>query len=164
MYPRYAYVAPPGYLPNGQPGPDQPELGEDGPKSDFAFDLALGTAFPLGLGPQLGLELPARILLSVELGWMPAAYGSAVVGIIEACGVVERVQPTGRGLRLRIHAPFPIAPGASLAVNGVCLTAIGAATYDVVPETLSKTNLGSLKTGSRVNLERAEIQIGRAHV
>lgn len=49
--------------------------------------------------------------------------------------------------------------GDSIAVNGVCLTArdFGSGTFsaDVMPETLRKTNLGNLKTGSLVNLERA---------
>ncbi len=49
--------------------------------------------------------------------------------------------------------------GDSIAVNGVCLTArdFGEGTFsaDVMPETLRKTNLGNLKRGSRVNLERA---------
>ena len=48
--------------------------------------------------------------------------------------------------------------GASIAVNGTCLTATairrGRVSFDVVPETLRKTNLGSLKKGDRVNIER----------
>jgi riboflavin synthase len=48
--------------------------------------------------------------------------------------------------------------GASIAVNGVCLTAVRIAKdsfgADLAPETLSRSNLGSLKPGSRVNLER----------
>ena len=50
-------------------------------------------------------------------------------------------------------------PGDSIAVNGVCLTArsFGGGTFsaDVMPETIRKTNLGNLKRGSMVNLERA---------
>ncbi|HEV2908968.1 MAG TPA: riboflavin synthase [Candidatus Eremiobacteraceae bacterium] len=48
-------------------------------------------------------------------------------------------------------------PGASVNVNGVCLTVVhlhdGKLEFDVVPETLSRTNLGSLETGDVVNLE-----------
>jgi riboflavin synthase len=50
-------------------------------------------------------------------------------------------------------------PGSSIAVNGVCLTAVQVETdsfwCDLSPETLARTNLGSLQQGSRVNLERA---------
>jgi riboflavin synthase len=52
-----------------------------------------------------------------------------------------------------------IANGDSIAVNGVCLTAVDVASdsfaADVSPETLDKTTLGGLVSGSRVNLERA---------
>ena len=48
--------------------------------------------------------------------------------------------------------------GASLAVNGVCLTAVSVSddtvTLDIVPETLQRTNLGELEVGGQVNLER----------
>jgi hypothetical protein len=70
-----------------QPYPQQPIIPAEEPEPEPPFfDLAVGTAFPLGLGPQLSLELPARILLQGELGWMPAAYGSAVVGIMSSVG------------------------------------------------------------------------------
>lgn len=49
--------------------------------------------------------------------------------------------------------------GESIAINGVCLTIAeqmpGELAFDVIPETLSKTNLGLLKTGDRVHVERA---------
>jgi hypothetical protein len=76
----------PGY--SGNPAyapPYQPDATEE-EESGFAFDLAAGTQFPLGFGPQLGLEIPGRILLQAELGWMPGFYGSAIVGMIEAFG------------------------------------------------------------------------------
>ncbi|MEZ4439997.1 MAG: hypothetical protein R3B72_12950 [Polyangiaceae bacterium] len=46
----------------------------------------MGTQFPLGFGPQVSLEIPGRILFQGELLWMPGAYGSAIVGLIEAFG------------------------------------------------------------------------------
>jgi len=53
--------------------------------------------------------------------------------------------------------------GTSIAVNGTCLTVTairnGKASFDVVPETLQKTNLGELGKGSRVNIERS-LKIG----
>ncbi len=79
-------------------------------------------------------------------------------GLIEAVGRVVALEqlPEG-GARLTIGA-FPVAVGESLAVNGVCLTVQHAEgshlSFDLVPETLRRTNLGDLKAGDRVNLER----------
>jgi riboflavin synthase len=78
-------------------------------------------------------------------------------GIIEATGSVRAARRTSQGLRLEMDAPWKIPEGASVAVNGVCLSSLegkGLA-FDVIPETLSRTTLGSLRAGSRVNLERA---------
>ncbi|TMQ59700.1 MAG: riboflavin synthase [Candidatus Eisenbacteria bacterium] len=83
-------------------------------------------------------------------------------GIVERIGRVERVERTPEGsARLAIRAGFgtPPPPGASVAVNGVCLT-VESAHGDLihataVPETLRQTTLGRLSAGSRVNLERA---------
>ena len=84
-------------------------------------------------------------------------------GIIETTGVIASLTPHGEDLTLRIHAPdldiSACQPGDSIAVNGVCLTAVelGAEyfTADVSVETLTLTTLGALHSGSRVNLERA---------
>src|SRR3972149_2986063 len=81
-------------------------------------------------------------------------------GLIEAVGEVGEVKPTPAGFRLRITSTLADerAPGASLAVNGVCLTVIAADAdgihMDVSPETVRVTSLGGLKRGSLVNLER----------
>jgi len=83
-------------------------------------------------------------------------------GIVERLGRVESMErdPSG-GAKLRIRAEFdlPPAPGASVAVNGVCLTVEGVTEgvfhASAVPETLRRTTLGFLATGARVNLERA---------
>ncbi len=88
-------------------------------------------------------------------------------GIIEAVGAVESIQiHSDGGARIAVRA-FPMAVGESLAVNGVCLTvqrAEGDLLYfDAVSETLRRTNLGDLKAGDCVNLERpltAESRIG----
>jgi riboflavin synthase len=81
-------------------------------------------------------------------------------GLVEAVGeLIERV-PTSGGFRLRIATDLApsLTPGDSLAVNGVCLTVVTAAGQEVSaeigPETLRVTTLGSLPSGSRVNLER----------
>lgn len=78
-------------------------------------------------------------------------------GIVEEVGTVKAVSPT----RLTIAASKVVedtSAGGSVAVNGVCLTAIEIATdsfsVDVMPETLRRTNLGSLEPGDVVNLER----------
>ena len=79
-------------------------------------------------------------------------------GIITALGEVEQLE----GAKLTISAPVivgELALGKSVAVNGVCLTAIavnsekGEFMADVSPETLRRTNLGLLKPKDRVNLE-----------
>ena len=82
-------------------------------------------------------------------------------GIIEQVGEVAEFKPTPAGFRLRLIAGLApeLAPGESLAVNGVCLT-VGSAGADgihmeVSPETVRVSALGSLKLGASVNLERA---------
>ena len=71
--------------------------------------------------------------------------------------------------RLELDLPFDsfdgLEAGASLAVNGCCLTfredSKGIASFDLLDETLEKTNLGNLKQGSLVNLERSLLANGR---
>jgi len=81
-------------------------------------------------------------------------------GLVEAVGELIEREPTAGGFRLRIASELAreLTPGDSLAVNGVCLTVVSAATGDVHadigPETVRVTTLGSLRHGSRVNLER----------
>jgi riboflavin synthase len=83
-------------------------------------------------------------------------------GLIEGLGTIQRLEKNGQGLRLWFKAGFPWPDpllGESIAVNGVCLTATswqgGVVSVDVSGETLSRSTLGLLKTGSGVNLERA---------
>jgi riboflavin synthase len=81
-------------------------------------------------------------------------------GLVEATGELVERKPTSGGCRLRIASPLApqLAPGDSLAVNGVCLTVILAQNAeihaDVGPETIRVTTLGSLEHGAMVNLER----------
>jgi riboflavin synthase len=81
-------------------------------------------------------------------------------GLIEALGEVAEVKPTPAGFRLRLTTPLApeLTSGESLAVNGVCLTVVAADAEgvhaDISPETARVSTLGSLKRGSRVNLER----------
>ena len=84
-------------------------------------------------------------------------------GIVEDVGSVARIEPGRHGGRvLQIRTAFPpesMAIGDSICTNGVCLTATaiggGAFTADAGPETLSRTTIGQLKVGSKVNLERS---------
>ena len=81
-------------------------------------------------------------------------------GLIETVGRVVEVKSTGGGTRLRIHTGLAseLAPGDSLAVNGVCLTVVlaeeGDVHADIGPETARVTTLGSLRRDQDVNLER----------
>jgi riboflavin synthase len=83
-------------------------------------------------------------------------------GIIEEMGAVRALVKTLAGARLIILAKTvmdDLRVGASISVNGVCLTVVErddkTFTVDVSPETLGVTNLGELSAGSPVNLERA---------
>jgi riboflavin synthase len=81
-------------------------------------------------------------------------------GLIEAMGEVAELKPVPSGFRLRVTTPIApeVAPGDSIAVNGVCLTAVSsddsAIHADISPETARVTALGSLSRGALVNLER----------
>lgn len=90
-------------------------------------------------------------------------------GLIEAVGEVVELKGTGAGLRLRFRTALAreIAPGDSIAVNGVCLTATHVQQdeihADVGPETARVTTLASLHRAQPVNLERpmrADARVG----
>lgn len=89
-------------------------------------------------------------------------------GIVEEVGTVERVQRGARSAVLHIKArtvPEDLRLGDSVAVNGVCLTVVshhaGGFAADVMHETLDRSALADLRSGSRVNLERAMAANGR---
>jgi riboflavin synthase len=82
-------------------------------------------------------------------------------GIIEATGTVEALQATEAGARLSVTTKLDVGAlplGASIAVDGVCLTVVeraaGRFAADLGPETLARTTLGTLAPGARVHLER----------
>lgn len=83
-------------------------------------------------------------------------------GIIEAMGAVVRLLRRGGAIRLEVRSPVQMLEdlkiGDSIAVNGACVTVtdVEADVFaaDLVPETLGRTNLGTLQTGEEVNLER----------
>ena len=83
-------------------------------------------------------------------------------GIILGKGKVIEKRASGSGMVFSLDADFDLndpEEGESIAVNGVCLTAMNINarrfTVDVSPESLARTNLGKLSVGSKVNLERA---------
>lgn len=81
-------------------------------------------------------------------------------GLVESVGAIARVEPLATGFRLEVRTDLgqALAPGDSVAVNGVCLTVVslerGAFQADISPETARVTTLGALRPGTRVNLER----------
>lgn len=83
-------------------------------------------------------------------------------GLIEGTGKLKTLEPRGKDMRLSIQASFDLEgfqTGESVAVDGVCLTAVSwqarAFTVDVSQETLSRSTLGHRSAGDEVNLERA---------
>jgi riboflavin synthase len=89
-------------------------------------------------------------------------------GIIEEVGAVESLVTRATGARIKVRCATVLedmTAGASIAVNGVCLTAVeprpDSFAADISPETLRRSNLGDLRPGSRVNLERPLSPSGR---
>lgn len=89
-------------------------------------------------------------------------------GIVEELGTVKHLQKGAKSVVLTIEAHKVLSDastGSSIAVNGVCLTVTSFSqtsfTADVMHETLKRSSLGSLITGSKVNLERAMAADGR---
>ena len=83
-------------------------------------------------------------------------------GIVRQVGAVRRVRGVAGGSQLTVEAgPLAagLAPGDSVAVAGACLTVTAIrdteVDFDVTAETLSKTTLGSVRAGAKVNLERS---------
>ena len=92
-------------------------------------------------------------------------------GIVERTAEVHLADRDANGLRLGLQVSTeanlpdwrPVEIGESIAVDGACLTTVAGSTdtdastveFDVVPETLEKTSLGSLAVGERVNIERS---------
>jgi riboflavin synthase len=90
-------------------------------------------------------------------------------GLVQALGTVRAVEREPAGSRLEVETSLAeeLSEGDSIAVNGVCLTAVsvadGAFRADVMAETLRRSSLGPLEAGEQVNLElplRAEDRLG----
>jgi len=83
-------------------------------------------------------------------------------GLVEALALVAEVEsrPPGRLLKLRVgDVADQVLLGDSIAINGCCLTCVAVAdgqlSFEAGPETLSRTTLGQLTAGSKVNIERS---------
>jgi riboflavin synthase len=83
-------------------------------------------------------------------------------GLVTALGEVRALRRRGAGAVIEVRCTLPgepLAAGESVAVQGVCLTAVAPTadgfSADLSPETLSRTTLGVLRPGSKVNLERS---------
>jgi riboflavin synthase len=80
-------------------------------------------------------------------------------GLVESKAQVRAVQPDGDGVRIEVETPLAaeLAQGDSIAVNGVCLTAVepdgSRFRADVMAETLRRSSLGPLGAGDEVNVE-----------
>lgn len=89
-------------------------------------------------------------------------------GLVEEVGVMRSINKQGEAMVLNIHASLIMSDlkiGDSVAVNGVCLTAIAVGndffSVDVMPQTFRHSNLYMLQSGNKVNLERAMGANGR---
>ncbi len=82
-------------------------------------------------------------------------------GIVQGKGVITSIEYGSEITTLRIQVPSTegLSIGASISIDGVCLTATtfsdGIVSFDVIPETLEKTTLGHLEQGQQVNVERS---------
>jgi riboflavin synthase len=89
-----------------------------------------------------------------------------LTGIVEEAGVIEKIKPTGRSIELTVRANLcgrGLKVGASVAVNGCCLTAVKISArgkfkliqFDLLQESWQRTNFQFCRPGSLVNLERS---------
>ena len=83
-------------------------------------------------------------------------------GIVEEIGLIRQINKTRTGISLKLNASNVSTEarlGDSIAINGVCLTVAdkkdNILTFDVIQETLSRTNLGELRVNDSVNLEKS---------
>jgi riboflavin synthase len=83
-------------------------------------------------------------------------------GLVEGMGIVTALEPAAQGLRIVVDLGIfseGVGLGDSICTAGTCLSVTSIedsrVSYDVSPETLEKTTLGSLSSGSKVNIERS---------
>src|SRR6187401_617311 len=111
--------------------------------------------------------LPASPIAGSCRAVRTSSWKAMFTGLIECTGQVLEVKPVEAGFQIRVRAAIgpDLLEGESVAVNGVCLTAVetksGELRASIGPETARVTTLGLLKPGSLVNLERAIRADGR---
>ena len=124
--------------------------------NSFSVDVS-----PETLSCTIGLDAPGPVNLEKALRLSDRLGGHLVSGHVDGAGEVLRFDPVGDNRLLEIRAPEAlakyIARKGSITVNGVSLTtnSVDGARFSInlIPHTLDATTLGSLKPGSRVNLE-----------
>ncbi len=124
--------------------------------NSFSVDVS-----PETLSCTIGLDAPGPVNLEKALRLSDRLGGHLVSGHVDGVGEVLRFDPVGDNRLLEIRAPEAlakyIARKGSITVNGVSLTtnSVDGARFSInlIPHTLDATTLGSLKPGSRVNLE-----------
>ena len=124
--------------------------------NSFSVDVS-----PETLSCTIGLDAPGPVNLEKALCLSDRLGGHLVSGHVDGVGEVLRFDPVGDNRLLEIRAPEAlakyIARKGSITVNGVSLTtnSVDGARFSInlIPHTLDATTLGSLKPGSRVNLE-----------
>ncbi len=86
-------------------------------------------------------------------------FTGIVQGLASVSSVLQKSEVISLGISFPVGALMSVQLGASIAINGCCLTVVSAegdeALFDVVQETAIRTNLGSLQKGERINFERS---------
>jgi riboflavin synthase len=137
-----------------------------------AMQFALGPETLRITGWQPASVLNRVVNLERSLRLNDRIHGHLVTGHVDGLGRVVSVQSRGETVQLKIGFPVELKPyiwpKGSIAVNGVSLTVntVGPDTFEVglIPETLKRTNLSTLESGSPVNLEIDNMARGLVHV
>lgn len=127
-------------------------------KDGFVVDVMAETLSRSTIGSMAG-GTPVNLERSLAIGGR--AGGHLVLGHVDAVGETLAVRPGGVAAELRFTLPEELAPvvaaKGSIAIDGISLTVIRAGDkafeVGIIPHTLKETTLGSIKVGTRVNLE-----------
>jgi riboflavin synthase len=123
--------------------------------------------FPKGWAANIGQLAEKSTISRKNLGKKSEIYRTMFTGIIESLGTVESIHSTGTNRTFWIRSPLSgeFRPDQSVSHNGACLTVEeikdGLHRVTAIDETLKKTNLGDLRTGDPINLERCLALNGR---
>jgi len=162
---RLTVETPPGYLDDVQPGDSIALNGACMTVTTFEGSRFTVDISAESLACTAGLDLPGPVNLEKALRAHDRLGGHLVSGHVDGIGTVTRFEPVGESHELRIHAPKALARylafKGSITVNGVSLTVNRVddgsdgceISINLIPHTVEHTTLGTLKTGSRVNLE-----------